>query len=103
MKAPEFMDRLFAWVRGDLAAKCTSPMTAMAVGAASCGVGRRIVESNVAPYLALCAGPDGELDVPGIRESALAGFNSAKSVPVLGGAISLDAQDARDFFATLPE
>lgn len=103
MKAPEFMDRLFAWARTDLAAKCTSPLTAMAVGAASCGVGRRIVESKVSPYLAICAGQDGELDIPGIRESVLAGFTAAKSVPVLGGAISIDAQDARDFFATLPE
>lgn len=102
MKAPEFMDRLFAWARGDLAAKCTSPLTAMAVGAASCGVGRRIVEAKVSPYLALCAGPDGELDIPGLRESVLAGLAAAKSVPVLGGVVSLDEQDARDFFATLP-
>ena len=37
-----------------------------------------------------CAGPAG------------LGFEGAKSVPVLGGIISVDVQDARDFFATLP-
>ena len=42
-------------------------------------------------------------DQKSYEERYKAGFNAAKSVPVLGGAISLDAQDARDFFATLPE
>lgn len=46
---------------------------------------------------------NGDLDIPGLRESVYAGFEVAKSVPVLGGTISVDVQDARDFFATLPE
>lgn len=102
MKTPEFMDRLCSWARTGLAAKCTSPYTSLAIGAASCGVGRRILEAKAVPLLSLCAGPDGELDIPGIRESALAGFDAAKSVPVLGGLVSLDRQDVADFFATLP-
>lgn len=41
-------------------------------------------------------------DIPGLRESVYTGLEVAKSVPVLGGIISVDVQDARDFFATLP-
>ena len=78
-------------------------LTGAAIGAASCGVGRRILESKIVPLLSLCVDANGDLDIPGLRESVYAGFEVAKSVPVLGGIISVDVQDARDFFATLPE
>lgn len=102
MKVPEFMDRLCAWARTGLASKCTNVLTGGAIGAASCGVGRKILESKIVPYLSLCADANGDIDIPGLRESVYAGLEIAKSVPVLGGLISIDQQDARDFFATLP-
>lgn len=103
MKVPEFMDSLCTWARTGLASKCTNVLTGAAIGAASCGVGRRILESKIVPLLSLCVDANGDIDIPGLRESVYAGFEVAKSVPVLGGIISVDVQDARDFFATLPE
>lgn len=102
MTSSEFIDRLCAWARTGLVAKCTQPMTMLAIGAASCGVGRKILEAKLSPFLAMCADESGAVDVEGLKESALAGLDLAKSVPILGGLVSVDAQDARDFFATLP-
>ncbi|MGN0844456.1 MAG: hypothetical protein ACI4QT_04455 [Kiritimatiellia bacterium] len=44
---------------------------------------------------------DGELDLEGIRESIMAGLELAKRVPVLGGLMNIDANDASEFFAYL--
>ena len=47
------------------------------------------------------------LPLPGVnwalRRTGGGWYNVRESVPVLGGIISVDVQDARDFFGTLPE
>lgn len=98
MKANEFIDRLGRFAVERICPKCSNPMTQMIIGASTCGVGRRILETKLAPILGMCAAENGELDIPGMRESVLAGAQRAKSVPLLGGAISLDAKDAEEFF-----
>ena len=101
MKANEFIDKLCLYARQNLAPKCTNKYTMMAIGAASCGVGRKILESKVMPVLTMAADANGELDIPGIKDSVLSGLDLAQSVPVLGGLVSIDADDAREFFSSL--
>lgn len=101
MKANEFIDKLCQYARQNLAPKCTNKYTIMAIAAASCGVGRKILDAKILPILAMAVDEQGELDLAGIKDSVLSGMDLAQSVPVLGGLVSIDADDAREFFSSL--
>ena len=99
MTKTELMDCVCEYARTNMAAKATSKVTQFMLGAVSGGIGRGMIESKVSPFADLCADSEGHLKWEDIKSSITAGFGVSKSVPVLGGLISLDMDDASDFFA----
>lgn len=99
MRKDELVGKICEWARTRLAAKATSKLTQFALGAVSGGIGRSLLESKVLPLAEACSDEGGNLRWEEMKASVQSGFAAAGSVPVLGGLISLDAEDAADFFA----
>lgn len=99
MTKSELMDHVCNYARMNMAAKATSKVTQFVLGAMSGGIGRSVLEGKLSPIADLCADASGNLRWNDIKSSISAGFSASNAVPVLGGIISLDMNDANDFFA----
>lgn len=101
MKSDEFVGKLCHFASTNLAPRLTDPLTIVTVVGMSCGAGRTAVARKLDPILSLCTDENGDLDLEGIETSVTTGLDAAKSLPVLGGLLSIDSGDAREFFASL--
>ncbi len=99
MTKSELMDHICNYARTNMASKATSKVTQFVLGAMSGGIGRSVLEGKLSPIADLCADASGNLKWNDIKSSITAGFGTSNTVPVLGGIISLDMNDANDFFA----
>lgn len=101
MKANEFVDKLCVFARESISAKCTNPKTLGMIGFATVGIGRKTAEKFLSPYLEMCTDEAGDIDLDGLKESALSAVNMAKSIPVLFGMISIEPGDVVEFFSSI--
>jgi len=95
----ELIDKLCAYAKNNMASKANSKMTQFVLGAMSNGIGRSMVESKLSPIIDMCKDSNGNLRWDEMKSSIISGFNISKTIPVLGGIISIDMNDANDFFA----
>lgn len=99
MTKADLIECICAYARGRMASKATSKVTQFMLGAISGGIGRSLIETKVSPIADICSDQDGNLKWSEIKASISDGFGISKTVPVLGGLISLDMDDANDFFS----
>lgn len=98
MTKSDFVNEICNYARTTLASKANSKLTQFALGSCTVGIGRNIVESKLSPLLDMCTDECGNINIEGLKASIIGGFEISKQVPILGGIISLDADDANDFF-----
>ena len=99
MTKADLIEKLCTYARTNMASKATSKATQFVLGAISSGIGKKIIESKLSPIFGLCTDENGNIKWDEVKASIISGFNTSNSVPVLGGVISVDVNDANDFFS----
>lgn len=101
MTQSDILTKAMQYLGGVIAPRLTDPLKQFKVGMVVGGVGRKRIEAMAGALFEDFTDERGAVDVAGLKRAVLSGFGAAQALPIADLGISLDAQDAEDFFARL--